>query len=103
MHRIAAAQVESRWHIELSRAALDPTGLADVYWLHPFKVYKTFCPYLVGSYGQVADMLRRYVDLGIEVLILDVPADPDDLSHAQIALTTALCAAAGTGTSRCPT
>jgi alkanesulfonate monooxygenase len=96
MHQIAAGQVESRWHIDLSRDALNSTGSAGVYWLHPFRVYKTFCPYLVGSYGQVADMLRRYFDLGIEVLILDVPAEPDDLEHAQIALSGAICAGAGT-------
>lgn len=94
LHQIAAEQVESRWHIELSRDALGSAGPAGVYWLHPFKVYKTFCPYLVGSYEQVGDMLRRYADLGLEVLILDVPTEPDDLRHAQIALAGAICAGA---------
>jgi alkanesulfonate monooxygenase len=33
----------------------------------------TFCPYLVGSYDEVAAALCRYLDLGADTLILDVP------------------------------
>ena len=31
---------------------------ADTYWLWPFQNYKTFCPYLVGSYDRVANESR---------------------------------------------
>jgi alkanesulfonate monooxygenase len=34
------------------------------YWLRSFENYKTFCPYLVGSYSTVAEELARYIALG---------------------------------------
>jgi len=42
----------------------------------PFENYKTFCPYLVGSYDRVADEIARYVGVGYRTIILDVPASP---------------------------
>ncbi|MFC0438446.1 LLM class flavin-dependent oxidoreductase [Kutzneria buriramensis] len=86
LHRVAAEQVESQWHIGLSRDALSSTGPLGCYWLHPFKVYKTFCPYLVGTYEDVAALLARYFDLGVRTIVLDVPREADDLHHARTAL-----------------
>jgi alkanesulfonate monooxygenase len=51
----------------------------------PFENYKTFCPYLVGSYERVGDELARYIAIGYRTFILDVPADPDDLGHMRMA------------------
>jgi alkanesulfonate monooxygenase len=43
--------------------------------------YKTFCPYLVGSYSRVAGELARYISLGFRTVILDIPPDRDELAH----------------------
>jgi alkanesulfonate monooxygenase len=43
--------------------------------------YKTFCPYLVGSYSLVASELRRYISLGFRTFILDIPPSRDELAH----------------------
>jgi len=43
------------------------------------------CPYLVGSYDEVAGLLARYLELGHEVFILDIPTAEDDLYHARTA------------------
>jgi len=55
------------------------------YWLAPFENYKTFCPYLVGSYEQVGEELARYLALGCRTFILDVPLCEEDLKHARLA------------------
>jgi alkanesulfonate monooxygenase len=38
------------------------------------------CPYLVGSYGRVAQEIARYLDRGYRTFILDIPVDRRDLS-----------------------
>ena len=82
-HKLAMKTSDSQWHQTLSEMAEDLEGAQSVYWLHPFENYKTFCPYLVGSYDQVADELRRYMDAGFQRYILDIPREEDDLRHTQ--------------------
>jgi alkanesulfonate monooxygenase len=86
LHDLAAGQVESRWHQSLSAEAQRCAAPREGYWLYPFRAYQTFCPYLVGSYQEVAQLLGRYLHLGVTALILDVPREEDDLHHAGIAL-----------------
>jgi alkanesulfonate monooxygenase len=85
MHDYAARTLESHWHLRLSAdvgRSVEPVG---GYWLYPFRAFKTFCPYLVGSHQEVGELLARYLELGITTVILDVPETEDDLSHAQLA------------------
>ena len=56
-------------------------GEDNPYWLLPFENYKTFCPYLVGSYDTVAEEVARYRAVGYETFILDVPESPEELEH----------------------
>lgn len=86
-HRLAVAVSDSHWHGQLSDER-DPSVDLDVepdpYWLGPFQNYKTFCPYLVGSYDRVARMLSHYVGLGTTTFILDVPLSEEDLAHTAV-------------------
>jgi alkanesulfonate monooxygenase len=90
MHDLAMKTSDSQWHKQLSHdaAAAAGTGGSDAasrspYWLHPFKQYSTFCPYLVGSYDRVADELVQYFTMGDRALIVDIPREEDDLVHAK--------------------
>ncbi|MCS7007965.1 MAG: alkanesulfonate monooxygenase, partial [Thermoleophilia bacterium] len=85
-HALAMKVSDSHWHRRLSETDESPQG---PYWLHPFRNYKTFCPYLVGSYDEVGAELGRYYDLGFRTFIFDVPVTRDDLSHAALALAAA--------------
>lgn len=87
-HQLAMKSSDSHWHKELSE--LGPRAGASPYWLVPFENYKTFCPYLVGSYARVGAELRRYIALGYRTFILDVPRDGEDLHHARAAFQRAL-------------
>ena len=86
LHDVAAGQVESHWHQELSQRAAEDAAARECYWLYPFRAYKTFCPYLVGDYTTVGQAIARYLELGVGTIILDVPKDEEDLWHARIAL-----------------
>ncbi len=87
-HALAMKTSDSEWHRNL--AALGGHAPRSNYWLVPFETYKTFCPYLVGSYAQVADILASYISAGCETFILDVPAGPADLLHANKAFDRAM-------------
>jgi len=80
-HQLAMKVSDSVWHQQLSDLGKTPPEVENPYWMVPFENYKTFCPYLVGSYDRIADELARYVGLGYRTVILDVPASPVELEH----------------------
>lgn len=83
-HQLAMKISDSKWHAQLSETAKKNGDGRSVYWLRPFETYKTFCPYLVGNYDQVAEELARYVQLGYETFILDIPLSEEELQLAGI-------------------
>jgi alkanesulfonate monooxygenase len=87
-HQLAMKVSDSVWHKQLTQ--LGEQSGSNPYWLIPFQHYKTFCPYLVGSYRCVGEELARYVKLGYGTFILDVPADESELRHTNIAFRRAL-------------
>jgi alkanesulfonate monooxygenase len=84
-HALAMKVSDSHWHRQLSQLGHEPPSAENPYWLGPFENYKTFCPYLVGSYDTVAVELARYIELGFQTFILDIPPDEDELHHIALA------------------
>lgn len=78
-HQMAKKTSDSKWHQTLSDRARHDIGEESVYWLGPFKHYHTFCPYLVGSYEQVAHELSGYLQAGCRTCVLDIPVSKIDL------------------------
>jgi len=89
-HQLAMKVSDSLWHKQLSDTANKTRAMRNTYWLRPFEQYKTFCPYLVGSYELVARELSRYISLGYRTFILDIPATEEELQHATAAFDRAL-------------
>jgi alkanesulfonate monooxygenase len=83
-HALARKVSDSSWHEQLSALGDRSAEDASPYWLVPFKNYKTFCPYLVGSYDDVRREVSKYIQRGIQTFILDVPPDRDELYHTAI-------------------
>jgi alkanesulfonate monooxygenase len=86
-HQVAMSVSDSHWHGQLSaqdahRGDAGGPGVRNPYWLEPFKNYKTFCPYLVGAYEDLAELVAGYLRLGARTVILDTPLAGDDLHHA---------------------
>jgi alkanesulfonate monooxygenase len=80
-HNLAMKVSDSSWHRTLSDLGERLQGKRSPYWLWPFENYKGFCPYLVGSYEQVAAEIDRYVASGCRTFILDVPESEEELGH----------------------
>lgn len=91
--QLAMKTSDSQWHKQLSEMAAEDAEKDDPYWLGPFENYKTFCPYLVGSYERVAAELRRYLEIGFETFILDIPPCEEELQHTNVVFQEALEAA----------
>lgn len=95
-HELAMKASDSHWHEQLSELGReDARTERSPYWLGPFENYKTFCPYLVGSYDVVGGEIRRYVELGYRTFILDIPPSPEELDHIGLAFDKALAVIAG--------
>jgi alkanesulfonate monooxygenase len=87
-HQLAMKTSDSHWHKQLS--VQRDTTEQNPYWLVPFQNYKTFCPYLVGSYARVGAELARYVSAGYHTFILDVPPNAEEMRHVGLAFAQAL-------------
>jgi alkanesulfonate monooxygenase len=81
-HKLSMKVSDSVWHKQLSELGESIGEEKSLYWLWPFKNYKTFCPYLVGSHEQVSNELARYIRAGFTNFILDIPAEEWDLRTA---------------------
>lgn len=88
-HDLAMKVSDSSWHRTLSDLGSAIKESRSTYWLWPFQNYKGFCPYLVGSYQQVADEVLRYVSAGCRTFILDVPESAEELAHIGVVFTQA--------------
>lgn len=80
-HQLAMKISDSAWHKQLSSMAKQAKNGNGCYWLWPFENYKTFCPYLVGSYDVVAAELAKYIEHGYRTFILDIPPSREELEH----------------------
>jgi len=86
--QLATKVSDSAWHKQLSER--DAQEQDSPYWLVPFNNYHTMCPYLVGSYDEVAAEMARHFALGSRTVILDVPPDREELEHTFAAFNLAL-------------
>ena len=80
-HCLAMKTSDSQWHKQLSQQEERPAGEDNPYWMRPFHTYKTFCPYLVGSYEEVAQEISAYREMGHSSFILDIPPSEEELEH----------------------
>ena len=87
-HQLAMKVSDSAWHRQLSAIA-PALAPESAYWMVPFQNYKTFCPYLVGSYTRVGEEIARYLAAGCRTIILDVPAAVDEMRHIRASVSAA--------------
>jgi alkanesulfonate monooxygenase len=84
-HQLAMKVSDSHWHKQLSQASQANGMREGAYWMWPFENYKTFCPYLVGDYEQVAEQIALYLHVGYRTFILDIPPSREELEHTRAA------------------
>ena len=78
--QFVAKTSDSRWPQQVADLG-DNQGRSDSYWLAPLRNRQATCPYLVGSYDQIAAELARYLDEGCTMFILDEPASEEEMQQ----------------------
>jgi alkanesulfonate monooxygenase len=77
---------DSVWKRRLNEAGQKDELYKNGYWLLPFLTFQADCPYLVGSYTEIGARLRRFAEMNVSTIILDVVADEQELYHVSKAL-----------------
>jgi alkanesulfonate monooxygenase len=71
MQKVSFLNTDAVWKKELYHAATqDATD--NVYTLVPFKYYYSDVPYLVGSYHQVAEYIKGYMQAGLKTFVVEI-------------------------------
>jgi alkanesulfonate monooxygenase len=78
------ANTDSVWKSRLKQAAQLETSNPH-YWLDPFLSFKADCPYFVGAYDAVRDLVVQLVEGGVDTVILDIPAHEAEFRHVDVA------------------
>jgi alkanesulfonate monooxygenase len=86
IHQLAVRTSDSVWHKQLSQMGQSIDEQGSPYWLVPFHNYKSFCPYLVGSYDRVAAELAKYIECGYRTIILDIPPTKEELERVKVVI-----------------
>jgi alkanesulfonate monooxygenase len=81
---------DSVWKRRMMLAADEPDRSASGYWLAPFRNFKADCPYIVGSYDLVGEVLASLVIGGIEMFVLNISVDEEEFVHIQRAFKLAM-------------
>jgi alkanesulfonate monooxygenase len=89
-HQLAMKVSDSEWHRQLSRRDDAGESRRSPYWLGPFQRHQTFCPYLVGAYDTVTELIAEYLQAGCQTFVLDIPPDRDDLEHTGLVFSRAI-------------
>jgi alkanesulfonate monooxygenase len=79
------SNTDSVWKKHLKRLSDDYGSAPRNYWLTPFRNLKADCPYVVGDYDYVANLLVSLVDQGIGVFVLEIPPLEEEFHHINIA------------------
>lgn len=80
---------DSVWKRRLRDAGESSDIQDNGYWLLPFLTFEADCPYLVGSYDEIGAKLRRFAEMGVNTMILDVAANEQELEHVRKTLASA--------------
>jgi alkanesulfonate monooxygenase len=84
--QLTMQNTDSVWKRRLKEAGHDSELHDNGYWLLPFLTFQADCPYLVGSYAEIGEKLRSFVEKGVGTVILDMVSDETELKHVRKAL-----------------
>jgi alkanesulfonate monooxygenase len=73
------------WKMRMKQAAEMAAAARPGYFLEPFRNFKADCPYFIGSHEQVAELIASLVLRGINMFILDIPAQEEEFRHVDLA------------------
>lgn len=79
------SNTDSVWKRHLKGISDDEAKLPANYWLTPFRNLKADCPYVVGDYECVVNLLVSLIEKGIRVFVLEAPPHEEEFRHIDTA------------------
>jgi alkanesulfonate monooxygenase len=76
---------DSVWKRRMKAAISLENSSNQGYWLEPFRNFEADCPYFVGDYTQVSELIVQLVCRGVRVVILDIPYHEEEFYHIDLA------------------
>lgn len=86
---LSMQNTDSVWKRRMKLLSEDAELCRNGYWLNPFRNFKADCPYLVGDYERVAGMIVQLITRGVDMFIIDLPADEREFHHLHAAFSLA--------------
>ena len=84
MQALTMSNTDAQWKQRLMQASKLGEAAAKGYWLRPFTNFQADCPYLVGSFAEVAEVIERLVLGGVRDFILDLPAAESEFANTAL-------------------
>lgn len=78
---LSMANTDSRWKQRMMMVAKAEVDAYPGYFIEPFRNFKADCPYYVGDYEEVAQLLRGLARAGVDTIILDLPPEEEEMRH----------------------
>lgn len=72
---------ESTWNRKLASIAVESEVFDSVYWTGAYRSAQTSLPMLVGSYAQVKSYLEKYLEAGVNTIILGSVHSDEEFRH----------------------
>ena len=82
---LSMQNTDSVWKRRMKLLSEDYELRSNGYWLDPFRNFKADCPYLVGDYSEVANIIEQLILEGVDTFILHLPANEQEFHHAHTA------------------
>ncbi|GGA81151.1 LLM class flavin-dependent oxidoreductase [Puia dinghuensis] len=87
MLNYSMSNTDSVWKKEMFENSKNVSG--KTYSLAPFKNFKADCPYFVGDYDQIGNVIVKYVVSGVSALVVEIPGGQEEFMHVHNSLKTA--------------
>ncbi|WP_407977218.1 LLM class flavin-dependent oxidoreductase [Brucella pseudogrignonensis] len=75
---------DSAWKQALYKQLISAENRAPEFWLEPFRQMRGDCPYIVGSFKRVAQILAQHIEAGVDWFIFDMPPIAEDFTNANL-------------------
>jgi alkanesulfonate monooxygenase len=86
MLEYSMSNTDAAWKRRMKADSERGAAVKKGYWLAPFANFQADCPYLVGSHAYIAERLRRLVQKGVTMFVLDIPAREEEFLNLNRAM-----------------
>jgi len=89
VQQLSMENTDAQWKKEMMEQQEQQAGEDAAYCLIPFKNFHADCPFFIGSYQQIANVIKRYIYFGYTSFVIEIPGNEAEFEHIEKAFSTA--------------